>query len=266
MAGGFWIEPTTGARRSHRQAIERLSEARVALLGERHDRAEDHRWQAQVLAGLAALRAEVVVGFEMFPRRAQPALDAWTAGGLTKAAFMEASGWREVWGFDPGLYQPLFDLCRDLRLPMVALNIDRPLVSAIGRDGWKAVPEAERGWLTPARPASAAYRRYLFEITGGVREGRTAQAPEDPAFDRFVRAQQAWDRAFACALAGGLARLPEALAVGIIGRGHLEYGYGVADQLDDLGVRPAVTALPDAPEEAGPIADLVFDPLAPCRK
>jgi uncharacterized iron-regulated protein len=260
MAQGFWIEPATAARLPHAAAMARLGGARVALLGERHDRAEDHRWQAQVLAGLAALRSEVVVGFEMFPRPVQPALDAWTAGGLTPTGFLEATRWREVWGFDPGLYQPLFDLCRDLRLPMVALNVDRPLVSAIGRDGWGAVPEAERGWLTPARPASAAYRRYLFEITGGVREGRAAQGPEDPAFDRFTRAQQAWDRAFACALAEALARRPEALAVGLIGRGHLEHGYGVPDQLDDLGLGPAVTALRGAADGAGRIADLVYAP------
>lgn len=196
----------------------------------------------------------------MFPRRLQPALDDWTAGRLGDLdAFLAATNWRETWGFDPALYAPLFHLCRDLGLPMRALNIDRPLVTAIGRDGWEALPPAERGWLTPARPAGPPYRRYLFDATGGLRPGRAAQAPEDPAFDRFVRAQQAWDRAFACALAAALAETPDALAVGVIGRGHLEYGYGVADQLDDLGVAPVLTALPGAPAGASHIADLIFD-------
>lgn len=140
---------------------------------------------------------------------------------------------------------------------MRGLNIDRPLVSLIGREGWDALPEAERGWLTPAVPAGTDYRRYLFEATGGVRPGRTAQSPEDPAFDRFVRAQQAWDRAFACALAEAQAERPEALAVGIIGRGHLEYRLGVPPQLEDLGVGPILVALPSAPEGPGPIADLL---------
>jgi uncharacterized iron-regulated protein len=158
---------------------------------------------------------------------------------------------------------PLFALCRDLRLPMRALNIDRPLVSAIGRDGWDALPDELRGAITPARPAPPAYRRYLVAVTGGVRPGRAAQSPEDPAFDRFVRAQQAWDRAFACGLAEALAERPGALAVGIIGRGHLEHRLGVPDQLDDLGIAPVAVALPGAPAgEAigeGPIADLVFN-------
>ena len=253
-----WRDPTTGARLSHPDVIARLAQAKVVLLGEQHNRAADHRWQSLVLAGLAARRTPLVVGFEMFPRHAQPGLDAWVAGRLDFDGFLQAVRWTDSWGFDPALYAPLFDLCRDLGLPMRGLNIDRPLVTAIGRDGWQALPDAERGWLSPARPADPCYRRYLFDATGGVRPGRAAQSPEDPAFDRFVRAQQAWDRAFACALARALAEAPEALAVGVIGRGHLEYGLGVADQLDDLAVGPVATALPGAPPDVAGIADFVF--------
>jgi hypothetical protein len=105
-------------------------------------------------------------------------------------------------------------------------------------------------------------------MTGGARPDRAAQSPEDPAFDRFVRAQQVWDRAFACALAGGLADRPEALAVGIIGRGHLEFGFGTPDQLDDLGITPVRVAVPELerawPAPGGrPVADLVFVPPDP---
>ena len=115
-----WLAPATGARLTHPQALARLAGGRAALLGERHDRAADHRWQAAVIAGLAALRAEVAVGFEMLPRRAQPALDAWGAGGLDEAGLVERTRWREVWGFEPELYLPLFRLCRELRLPSSA--------------------------------------------------------------------------------------------------------------------------------------------------
>ncbi len=134
---------------------------------------------------------------------------------------------------------------------MRGLNVDRPIVSLVGRDGWEALPEAERRWLTPARPASPAYRRAIFELTGGARPDRKAQSPDDPAFDRFARAQGVWDRAFACALAGILAETPGALAVGVIGRGHLERRLGVVEQLDDLGVGPALVALPDGAAGAG---------------
>ena len=50
------------------------------------------------------------------------------------------------------------------------------------------MPEDTRGGLTPACPATPEYRQYLFDITGGPRPDRAAQTPDDPAFDRFVRA------------------------------------------------------------------------------
>lgn len=234
-----------GATLGEAAALDRLAAARSVLLGERHDSARDHLWQARVIAGLAARRRPLVVGFEMFPRHARPALDAWVAGQLDREAFLAATRWSEVWGFDPGLYMPLFDLCRAERLAMRGLNVDRPIVSLVGRDGWDALPEAERGWLSPARPASPAYRRAIFEMTGGARPDRAARTPDDPAFDRFSRAQSVWDRAFACALAEALEETPDALAVGIIGRGHLERRLGVVEQLDDLGIGPALVALPD---------------------
>jgi uncharacterized iron-regulated protein len=259
---GSWIDARSGANVTPQAALDRLASARVVLLGESHDRLEDHLWQAAVVAQLADRRLAPTVGFEMFPRRSQPALDAWSAGRLDFEAFLAQSRWAEVWGFDPALYRPLFDLCRARRLPMLALNCDRPLVTLVGRDGWSALPEAERGWLTPAAPALPDYRRYLFAITGGLRPGRAAQSPEDPAFDRFVRAQQVWDRAFACAIAEALGRNAGTPVVGIIGRGHLEYGFGTPYQLADLGVTDVAVALPGssgAPLEPSdpPIADLI---------
>ncbi|MBW2543576.1 MAG: ChaN family lipoprotein [Deltaproteobacteria bacterium] len=67
-------------------------------------------------------------------------------------------------------------------------------------------------------------------------------ATED--FARFAGAQQTWDRAMAEAIAEARQRQPNSLIVGILGRGHLEYGYGVPHQLADLGVPNAAVLLP----------------------
>ncbi len=260
-AQDVWL--SAGARLTHDSAMRRMEAAKVVLLGEQHDRASDHRWQVLVIAGLAAQRPGLSVGFEMFPRRFQRVLDDWGQGKLSETAFLQAVSWSEVWGFDPDLYLPIFHLCRDLGLPMIALNVDRPIVSLVGRDGWEALPPEERFWLTPARPASPDYRSYLYTITGGARPGRTTTGPDDPAFDRFVRAQQVWDRSFACAIADHLRAGVDGPIVALIGRGHLEYGYGTPDQLADLGIGPVVVALPGPSALAGPgpVADLVFDPI-----
>lgn len=256
MADGPWRR-ADGNFLDGGEAYAVMGAARVLLLGERHDRAADHFWQAETICALAE-RMPVAVGFEMFPWTAEAPLADWSAGRLGFPKFLETIRWNEVWGHDPGLYRPLLEACRGPSL--FGLNVARPVVKAIRHGGWEAAPPAEAEWLTPAAPATAAYRRYLFEMTGGARPDRAARAPEDPAFDGFVRAQQVWDRAFACRLALAARRAPGRLVIGVIGRGHLEYGHGVPAQLADLGLWGVVTALPgEGMPGEGPIADLVFE-------
>lgn len=262
-----WCDPVTGELIDGRLLMRRMATKRAVLLGETHDVAEIHRWQAHVVAALHQLTPRIAVGFEMFPRRLQPVLDDWVAGGLSTADFLVASEWDAVWGFPPEIYLPIFHLCRQQGVPMLALNCHRPLVTRVGKEGWEAIPEAERDGLTPAAPATPAYRRYLFDITGAAGRapgaGGPVAGPDDPGFDRFVRAQQTWDRAFACNIARALAAGTADLVVGIIGRGHLEYGGGTPHQLADLGVTDVAVLLPNqaetlAVEPGRRLADAVF--------
>ena len=258
---GTWIAPATGSLLPHDTLLARLAQQQVVLLGETHDRFDIHRWQLHICAGLLAHRPDIAVGFEMFPRRVQPVLDRWVAGELDVASFLSQSEWNTVWRFDPDLYLPIFQFCRQFRLPMLALNCERALVTRVGKEGWDAIPEAERDGLTPARPASAAHRQHLFALTGGARPDRDAKTSDDPAFDRFVRAQQTWDRAFACNIVRCLDRADPPLVIGIIGRGHMEHRHGTPFQLADLGITDCAVLL-TADDEHTPVpsdlADAVF--------
>lgn len=257
-APGKWLYPAEGTTPDHTQVMAEMARAPAVLLGERHDRADHHRWQMQIAAGLLAHRPKMVMGFEMFPQRLDPVLADWVAGNLDEAQFLERAEWGKVWGFPAELYLPLFHFCRLHRVPMVGLNCRRALVSDVGAGGWDSIPVEAREGITPSAPASPAYRRYLFEITGGARPDRAAQGPEDVAFDRFVRAQQTWDRAFACRIVEAAQRWPDALVVGIIGRGHLEYRGGTPAQLDDIGFTGARVLLPQetCPKAMPPAPDL----------
>jgi uncharacterized iron-regulated protein len=231
--------------------IAEMASRDVVLLGEHHDEADDHRWQLQTLAALHAQRPRMVLGFEAFPRRVQPVLDKWVAGKLTPAQFLAEVKWDEVWNMPAELYLPLFEFARLNRIPMVALNVERKLTETVAAKGWDAVPEAEREGLT--RPAPAP-KPYLDEL-GRIHKEHKGEMP----LANFVQAQQTWDRAMAQALAPHAAG---ALAVGIIGSGHLRHGYGVPLQLRDLGVKRVGTLLPvDAQrckEAVAGFADAVF--------
>lgn len=258
LAPAAWAVPETGTpRNDHPTAIlAAMANRDVVLLGEHHDDADHHRWQLQTLAALHAQRPEMVIGFEMFPRRLQPVLDRWVAGELSDTDFLAQVEWEKVWNMPPELYLPLFQFARLNRLPMVALNVDSQLNKATVARGWKAIPPAEREGVGDAAPAPTAYVDYLFEIhrqhvgMRGHATGNTEKADKaDADFLNFVDSQLLWDRAMAEALARPLtaqatANKARPLVVGIMGSGHIRYGHGVPHQLRDLGIDKVGTLLP----------------------
>ena len=77
LAPANWYVISDGKPRATRESDVLADMARrdVVLLGEQHDDPDHHQWQLQTLAALHALRPNMVIGFESFPRRLQPVLD-----------------------------------------------------------------------------------------------------------------------------------------------------------------------------------------------
>ena len=232
---------------SGNEIISRLANKSVVLLGEMHDNSEHHRWQLQMLAALYAVRPNMVIGFEMFPRRVQKVLDRWVIGELSVTEFLTAVDWKNSWGIDENLYLPLFHFARMNRVPMLALNIDMQLRKKIHANGFDNVPENEREGLTnPAAPSDAYlnYLRPIYEEHEHKEKKQQEISNNNLDFERFVRGQQLWDRAMAEALYSALDRPGKPLLVGIMGSGHIKYGYGVPHQLRDLDVTDVAMLLP----------------------
>jgi len=263
VPAGDWTAPG-GGHIAAPDILARAAKAQVLLLGESHDNPDHHRWELQSLAALAAMRPGLVLGFEMFPRRVQGALDRWVAGALSEEEFLRATDWPRVWGYDAAYYLPLFHFARLNRIPMLALNVERGFVHTVGSSGADAVPpEAREGVSAPA-PASAAYLDRLFDAYAG-HQAKKESAPSraDPGFRNFSEAQLVWDRAMAQALADAAARKPDALVVGVMGSKHIAHGDGVPHQLQALGINRIVSLLPwdkdaDCREFSADLATAVF--------
>lgn len=255
-AAGEWQDPRAQRLLEEQAVITRASAASVVLLGERHDAAAHHRWQLRILQALHAQRGDFVLGFEMFPRRVQPQLDRWNAGELNEAEFVAAVDWPKIWGTDAQFYLPLLRYARDNGIKVVALNVEHALARRVAKEGWENVPAAIREGVTQPAAASPAYIATLQEAY--AQHGRNTPLPEDPAFKRFVEAQQLWDRAMAQAIA---AQSPKRV-VAIIGSGHLRDGHGVPHQLRDLGLNDVLTLLPwdtdDCENYGSDVADAVY--------
>jgi uncharacterized iron-regulated protein len=134
-----WLDPSSGEVVQAEQVFARLADSRIVLLGEAHTTMAHHRWQLYMLSALHSRQTNLVVGFEMLPRRVQSSLDDWSAGKLSEEEFLEQSEWQKVWGYDPDLYLPSLHFVRLHRLPAISLNIDRELVSRVGQQGWQAL-------------------------------------------------------------------------------------------------------------------------------
>lgn len=262
-----WIDPMTGKTLPFQSLMQEMARKSVVMLGETHDIAEIHRWQLHVATSIYALRPDMMMGFEMFPRRLQPVLDEWVDGKLDTTNFLEKSEWLSVWGFPPELYLPLFHFCRQNNIRMLALNCHRELVTRVGKLGWEAIPEAERDGLTPSAPPTEAYHERLARYRKHDPETSSSLPMATPDRERFMRAMQTWDRAFACNIVHALNDIPEGeqkpVVIGIIGRGHLEYGQGTPYQLADLGINDTAVLLTSdkdqwQPEPDQKMADAVF--------
>ncbi|WP_247892133.1 ChaN family lipoprotein [Azospirillum sp. Sh1] len=269
---GVWADGT-GTAVEPVPLLRRIAEAPVVLLGERHDKPDHHRWQLHTLAGLHALNPDLAIGMEMLPRRLQPVLDRWVAGELTESEFLKETDWRAVWGFDPQFYLPILQFARLHRLPVVALNVERSLVSRTARNGWAAIPETDREGVGTPAPPTEEYRKRLNEtLAAHDRSEARAAAPDDApnkAAQRFIEAQGVWDRAMAEKIAE-TRRATGRSVIGILGEGHVARRDGVPHQLADLGIGEAAVLLPwdvdrDCDELDGRIADAVFG-LGPERE
>lgn len=237
---GRWLEPGAGEVDAG-GVIARAARNDVLLLGETHSVAAHHTWQVDTLRALYALRPQLVIGVEMLPRRAQPALDAWVRGDIDEATLFERTDWQRVWGVPPALYAGIFRFAREHRLPMRALNVNRQVVRDVSRLGLAGVPPERREGVGDPADARPEYRLWLQQIWS---DHMPVERRSDDAFTRFMQGQLLWDRAMAEALAGASRDHPQALVVGIMGSGHVIHGRGVEHQLRALGLSAIGSLLP----------------------
>ena len=276
---GKWYDVASNEFRSQDKLIDSMARQGIVLLGESHTRKAHHRWQLHSLAALHGQNPNLIIGFEAFPADIQPILDRWVQGGMSEQDFLTETRWNEVWSYDSSLYMPLFHFAREHRVPIVGINVRSALIKGISAKGWQAIPKEERQGVSDPAPALSDYIDVLAKVYASHREKDTNDEEQvhvdksDPQFQRFVEAQLVWDRAMAENLARARRAGGNPLVVGIVGQGHLEYGYGIPHQLKSLGISDVSSLLPrDADEDCeeltnkgAPIAQAVFGLDAPAK-
>jgi uncharacterized iron-regulated protein len=236
--------------------IPRLAERRVVVVGEIHDRYDNHLVQLEIIKRLHALHPRLAIGMEAFQQPFQDALDDYVAGRISEQELLRATGYYERWRFDYRLYAPILRYAREHGLPVVALNLPGELTRKVGQEGLEALTPEERAQLPREidRSDSAYAARLRAVYAQHPRAGRHG-------FEQFLDVQLLWDEGMAQRAADYLESRPDYHMVVLAGRGHVAWGSGIPQRLERRLSTPVATVISDWDDAAGPgLADFLVLP------
>jgi uncharacterized iron-regulated protein len=252
------IDTATGETIDATAMASRLRSVRLLLVGETHTSVESHRVELQVLRALHAAGRKIVIGLEMFPYDAQPALDAWNQGRWTEQQFLDQSHWYEAWGYHWGYYRDIFLFARQAHLPLVAVNAPRAVVSTVRQKGLAAVSSDDAAHLPPRIDVESDEHLAFFKASFAQEESLHS-GMSDEALKSMLAAQATWDGAMGWNATKALANTndPSAIAVVLAGSGHVAYGLGIERQARTWfdGAIASIIPVPIA-DDHGPIPNV----------
>ncbi len=221
--------------------LDSLARKDVVYVGERHTSMGDHQLQYMVIDGLHRRSADIAIALEMFPTSSQEALDRYTLADreLSERDFLKQSDYFKVWNFDYRYYRNIIDFAKKHRLPLVALNIDREIVSSIFKGGSPAaLTEKQKAQLPAERDLSLPgyYQRLAamhdLHMQGGHGRGQVSG---------FIQAQAVWDEIMAENIADFLREHPQTQVIVLAGTQHVRKDSGIPPRLQRrLEVRQSV--------------------------
>jgi len=219
-------------------------------LGENHATRPHQLLQAEIVRALADRGRRVVVGLEMYTRPKQDWLDQWSAGSLAEADFLEKSDWKSQWGFPFEFYKPVFDLAKERKLPMVALNVPRDWVRQVGRNGLKALTTEQRIQLPKEIYLGNKDHKRVFEALMG---GHPMTGPQG---DNIYSAQVLWDEGMADTALKWMDRYGDSNTVFVViaGSGHVMYNQGINFRVNRHSKRRGVTVVMGQAKEASKVS------------
>ncbi len=244
--------------------LDALAKADAVFLGELHTDETTHRVELAVYEGLLARRrGDVVLSMEMFERDVQKHVNAYLAGEIDEATFLEHS---RPWGNYRTAYRPLIERAKSAKRPVVAANFPRPLRRKLAMEGPEILDslEGDEARQAPAElfPNSPAYWR---RTDNAVRSHRVMGGGGGGDDSRLYSTQSLWDNAMGEACAIALDEHPGDMVLHVNGGFHTAYWDGTAHQLRlrkpkakilTVSISPRLN--PSAVELSGaPVADYV---------
>lgn len=232
-----------------------LHEARVVFVGENHDQFSHHLVQLSIIRHLQRRYGDIAIGLEFFQQPFQEHLDAFVAGEIDEKTMLRRTQYMDRWGFDYRLYQPILQYARDNKIPLIALNVPKELITKVAEGGIAKLTAEERAQLPVINRDDEDYRARLQNLYEAhpVREGGD--------FEHFLEAQLLWDEGMAARAAEYMKREPQRRLVILAGSGHVAWRDGIPQRLERRVGVPSLVVLNGPQEVVAPeVADFIVLP------
>jgi len=244
----------TGVTITPAELAARLSHVTLLLAGEEHTNMEAHRVQLRVIDALVKAGRRVAIGLEMYPYTEQKYLDQWRDNLFTEEGFVRISRWYENWGYHWLYYRDIFELARQHRLPMFAVNTPREVVSAVRKKGLASLTPEEAAHIPKEIDVDNPDHMTFFKTTFEGQEGPVHGAGMgEEMWKNMLSAQATWDATMGYNAVQALRTIddPKAIMVVLVGSGHVAYGLGIERQARKWFDGGIATLIPVAATDSG---------------
>lgn len=243
VESGQLYSARTGKPVTFERMIKDMKKARFIHIGETHDDLDMHNWQFRIIEALYKQDPALAIGLEQVTVDLQPVLDRWVSGELEEKEFLRAIRWYLTWNFNYGYYQKIFDLAREKKIPLFALNAPRNLISKVRMQGYEALTEEEKKIVAPLDLTNEEHRLLLKTIFESEEiPPQMKGANLEAMFEGLYRAQVAWDET----MGRNAVRAAEATGrrvVVLAGSGHMLYNLGLNYRAWKLSGQPFITVI-----------------------
>lgn len=221
--------------RSRAQVFQLMGEAKVILLGEKHDNPHHHQLQKEILEQLLEAGKRPALGFETFSQDQTGLLMNFTQGRAShfkpaaedkQEEFLRRQlGWvhRQEWE----LYAPLLRLAKKYRLPVFGADLPVGTRVRLTRSGLAEMYPFEKDGLVDTGFRMEPYRQ-LMQQKLAVAHCQTA---EESLLERLYQTWLARNDAMAHAVVAAGESLRDQPVVVVLGAGHVEHDMGVMERI-----------------------------------
>ena len=227
VSAGKIYSTRKGSHISFQKMIEEMKESEFIYVGETHNSLPMHDIQSKIIQALYEQDRNISVGLEMFPVSFQEALNKWSMAILSQDEFIRESRWYVNWNFNFGFYEKIFNLAKNNKIPLYALNAPRSIIRKIRMKGWDKLSEDEKKAVPKPDVSHEEHRVLIRTIFESLELPHQMKAGDlDMVFEGLYRAQSAWDEVMAFNALQSRGREGRKMVV-LVGSGHLLYNLGI---------------------------------------